>query len=146
MNPLADKFEISREAEKMQIDAIHDFLSTKSYWAKNIPIEVVKKAISNSIPFGIFYDGRQIAFARVITDKATFAYLADVYVLEEFRGQGLSKWLLEFILQQEDLKNLRRFILATWDAHKLYEQFGFKLLEKPERMMEIKNENPYPAP
>ena len=129
-------FAITTETSFFNVEFIHDFLS-KSYWAEDIPIETVQKSIDNSLCFGVFHLGRQIGFARVITDYATFAYLADVFIDEAYRGQGLSKWLMEEIIAHEDLQGLRRFMLATRDAHGLYNQFGFSELTFPERWMQI---------
>ncbi|MNJ98871.1 Acetyltransferase (GNAT) family protein [compost metagenome] len=125
--------------DKLKLDpiAIHHYLSTQSYWAKDIPMEVVKTSIENSLCFGIYKESKQIGFARWITDKATFAYLADVYVKEEYRGQGLSKKLMSIMLFHKDLQGLRRYMLATQDAHGLYAQFGFKAIEHPERLMAV---------
>jgi GNAT superfamily N-acetyltransferase len=111
-----------------------------------VPIEIVERAIANSLCFGLFHGQDQVGFARVITDKATFAYLSDVYVLESHRGQGLAKWLLEVIQGHENLQGLRRFMLATRDAHVLYAQFGFAALANPSRMMEILNADAYRPP
>lgn len=129
-------YTISTDRQRLDIAAIHEFL-TQSYWSPGIPVSVVERAIANSICFGLFHDGRQVGFARVVTDTATFAYLADVYVLDAHRGKGLSKWLMEVIMQHEDLQGLRRFMLATRDAHGLYRQFGFLPLANPSVMMEI---------
>ena len=137
-------YTISTDKEKLQIEVIHGFLSN-SYWAKNIPIEIVKRAVKNALCFGIYLDNQQVGFARVISDFTTFAYLADVFVLEEHRGKGLSKKLMQQIMAHPDLQGLRRFCLGTRDAHKLYEQFGFSIIKKPELWMEIKHENFYLA-
>ena len=128
----------STDKKKMQLKVIHDYLSKESYWAQNMPIELIKESIAGSICFAIYFNNKQIAYARVITDNATFAYLADVFILEEHRGKGLSKELMRFILDHPSLKKLRRFMLATRDAHGLYKQFGFNALAKPETIMEIK--------
>ena len=128
----------STDKNKLQLKVIHDYLSKESYWAQNMPLELIKESIAGSICFAIYFNNKQIAYARVITDNATFAYLADVFVLEEHRGKGLSKELMRFILDHPSLKKLRRFMLATRDAHGLYKQFGFNALAKPETMMEIK--------
>lgn len=115
---------------------VHGYL-TRSYWSPGVSREVVRRAIENSMPFGVYHrDGRQVGFARIITDKATYAYLADVFVLEEHRGLRLSKFLMEVIVAHPDLQGLRRFALATKDAHGLYAQFGFAPLTQPERHME----------
>ncbi|RJG10107.1 N-acetyltransferase [Pseudomonas cavernicola] len=121
----------------MDLTVIHGFIS-QSYWASNIPVETMRRAIENSLCFGIFSNsGGQVGFARMITDTATFAYLADVFVLEEHQGKGLSKWLMKVILEYPELQGLRRMVLATKDAHGLYEQFGFKALANPQTFMEI---------
>lgn len=136
-------YSISTNPEDMDIDAIHAFISN-SYWASNIPIATLEKAIRNSFCFGVFNEaGNQVGFARLITDKATFAYLADVFILEQHRGQGLSKWLVETIVKHPDLQGLRRIVLATRDAHGLYAQFGFKAIENPEMLMQIWQPNVY---
>ena len=135
-------YEISTDSSRLDIDVIHNFLSN-SYWAKNIPREIVERSIRHSLCFAAFYKGKQIAFARVISDFSTFAYLADVFVLSEHRGRGVSKQIMETILEHRDLQGLRRFVLATVDAHGLYAQFGFKHLDFPERYMSIHRPNPY---
>jgi len=136
-------FIFSDDKEKIDALAVHHYLSTQSYWAKDIPLEIVRKSIDNSLCFGIYKDKQQVGFARWITDKATFAYLADVYVEEQYRGLGLSKKLLSLMLFHKDLQGLRRYMLGTLDAHGLYAQYGFKALEHPERMMGISIPNPY---
>jgi GNAT superfamily N-acetyltransferase len=130
-------FIFSDDINLVDIDAVHHYLSTQSYWAKNIPFSIVQKSIKNSLCFGIYKEGKQIGFARWVTDRATFAYLCDVYIEEAYRGIGLSKKLMSLMLFHPDLQGLRRYHLATLDAHKLYEQFGFKPLEHPERHMGI---------
>ena len=139
------EYTITTDRHRLDVEAIHGFL-TNSYWSPGVPIEIVERAIANSLCFGLFNGKDQVGFARVITDKSTFAYLADVYVLESHRGKGLSKWLLEVIQGHEDLQGLRRFMLATRDAHGLYAQFGFTSLANPSRMMEIFNADAYRAP
>ena len=136
-------FVFSDDKNKIDPVAVHHYLSTQSYWAKDIPIEIVKTSIENSLCFGIYKNSKQVGFARWITDKATFGYLADVYVDEAYRGQGLSKKLMSLMLFNKDLQGLRRYMLATLDAHGLYAQFGFKAVEHPERIMGIAIENPY---
>ena len=131
-----DEFEITTDRSRLQVDRIHAFLSDESYWAQTRTREQTETAIEHSICFGLFHDGVQIGFARVVSDQATFAYLGDVYVEEGFRGRGLSKWLMEVIVSHPDLQGLRRWLLATRDAHGLYEQFGFASLKFPERWME----------
>jgi N-acetylglutamate synthase-like GNAT family acetyltransferase len=128
----------SDDPQKLDLVKIHHYLSTQSYWAQNVPIEVVKRSIDNSLCFGVYNsEGVQIGFARWITDKTTFAYLADVYIEEVYRGQGLSKKLMSLMLFHKDLQGLRRYMLATQDAHGLYAQFGFKAIEHPDRLMAI---------
>jgi GNAT superfamily N-acetyltransferase len=133
---------ISTDQNKLNIESIHQFLST-SYWAEDIPVEVVKKAIQHSLCFGIYNSSSQIGFARVITDYATFAYLADVYIIEKERGKGLSKWLMECILKHPDLQGLRNFCLMTRDAQVLYEKFGFKNIPDPKKFMAKKIDGIY---
>lgn len=129
----------SSDKNKLQIDVIHSYLSKESYWAQNIPKETVLAAIKGSLCFGVYVNDVQIAFARVISDEATFAYLADVFVVKEHRGKGLSKALMKFILNDERLRSLRRFMLGTKDAQGLYLQFGFSALAEPQRFMERKS-------
>ncbi len=131
-------YDISTDPSRLQLDAIHAYL-TRSYWSPGIPMDVVARGIANSLCFGIYQGQAQVGFARVITDKASFAYLADVYVLEEHRGQGLSRRLVGEILAHPELQGLRRVLLATADAHGLYARFGFAALAAPDRMMEIRN-------
>ena len=132
------EFLYSTDKTKLNIEYIHYFLSKESYWAKNIPIELVKTSIEGSLCFGVYHQGKQIGFARVITDYATFGYLADVFIDKNYRGKGLSKELMKFIMEQEVIKKLRRFMLATIDAHSLYAQFGFESQEGSKRFMSIK--------
>ena len=131
-----EEFTISTDRSKLDRKAIHEFL-TVSYWATGIPREVVDRSIEGSLCFGIFEGEKQVGFARVITDKATFAYLADVYVLESHRGRGLAAWLMECILAHPELQALRRWMLVTRDAHPLYQKSGFRELAHPERIMEM---------
>ena len=131
-----DGFVISTDKSRLQFDVIQHFLSDESYWAQNRTPEQTRTAIENSFCFGLFHGDRQIGFARVVTDQATFAYLGDVFVLGEYRGRGLSKWLMETIIAHPDLQGLRRWTLATRDAHGLYEQYGFGPLVHPDRWME----------
>ena len=128
----------SNNKSLLQVDVIHNYLSKESYWAQNIPLNIVEKSIFGSICFGVYFKGKQIGFARVVTDEASFGYLADVFILQEHRRKSLSKELMAFVLDFEPLKNLRRFMLATKDAHSLYSQFGFKPLAEPARFMEMK--------
>jgi len=130
------RFSISTNPKRLDIDAIHAFLS-RSFWAEKIPKKTVAKSIKNSLCFGLFDGKKQVGFARVITDRATFAYLCDVYVLEEYRAKGLGKWLIETVMSHPDLQDLRRFHLVTRDAHGLYQQFGFTEASSPSRHMEI---------
>jgi GNAT superfamily N-acetyltransferase len=134
---------ISTNKTRLDIPAIHAYL-TRSYWSPGIPKATVEKAIAGSLCFGLFSEqGHQVGFARAITDGATFAYLADVYVLEQHRGQGLGKWIVEAILAHPSLQGLRRILLATRDAHELYARFGFKPLAMPESLMSIHRPNVY---
>lgn len=136
-------FVFSDDPQKIDPIAIHHYLSTQSYWAQNIPLETVKKSIAHSLCFGIYTEGKQVGFARWITDRATFAYLADVYVEEIYRGQGLAKKLMSLMLFHHDLQGLRRYMLATMDAHGLYAEFGFKQIDHPDRLMAIVIKDPY---
>ena len=138
-----DNFCISTQKEKLDIDAIHEFLSTKAYWCLNIPRNKVETAIKNSLCFGVYLEDKQIGFARIISDYSTIAYLGDVYVLEEYRGRGLSKWLMEVIMSYPTLQELRRWILLTGDAHELYRKFGWTEIADTTKWMEIHNRNVY---
>ncbi len=124
------EFTISTARERLDFHAIHEFLSTKSYWAQGRPMELVRRSIEHSLPFGLYHGERQVGFARLVTDYTTFAWLADVFVIDEFRGRGLAKWLVETILSHPELQTLRRWILATRDAHELYRRFGFVEVEQ----------------
>jgi len=137
---------ISTDPALLDIDVIHQYLSAESYWAMNIPRMVVERSIRNSLCFGVYQEEKQIGFARLITDKATFAYLADVFILEDYRKKGLSKWLMETIQSHPELQGLRRWMLGTRDAHGLYEQFGWTVLDEEtrKRFMQRHNKNPYP--
>jgi GNAT superfamily N-acetyltransferase len=136
-------FLISTDRERLSLDVVYGFL-TNCYWAKGIPREVVAQSIEGSLCFGIYEDGgTQVGFARVVSDFATVAYLGDVFVLESHRGRGLSKWLMECMVQHPALQNLRRWILLTRDAHGLYSQFGFTPVKAPERYMELHRPNVY---
>jgi GNAT superfamily N-acetyltransferase len=131
-------FVISTDRQRVDIDTVHEFLSTESYWAPGVAREVVERSVAGTpLVFGVYYSpsGRQVGMARIITDFATFAYLCDVFILPEYRGQGLSKWLMEVIWTMPELQGQRRWMLATADAHGLYSQFGFEPLPKPERWM-----------
>jgi GNAT superfamily N-acetyltransferase len=129
-------FRISTDPGLLDVALIHAYLSQESYWAAEIPRAVVENAIRHSLNFGLYHETRQIGFARVITDQATFAYLADVFVLAPYRGQGLSKWMMSCILECPSLLGLRRFMLMTKDAHGLYTQFGFSPLKDATKAME----------
>lgn len=129
-------YRISTDPQQLDLAAVHAYLA-QSYWSPGIARERVERAAANSLCFGLFHGDQQVGFARVVTDKTTFAYLADVYILEAHRGQGLSKWLMATILAHPDLQGLRRFMLATRDAHSLYAQFGFTALANPGRLMEM---------
>jgi GNAT superfamily N-acetyltransferase len=140
-------FTVSTDPARLDIALIHHYLARDSYWALNIPLETVQRAIAHSLNFGLYApDGRQAGFARVVTDKATFAWLCDVFVLPEFRGRGLSKQLMQEVWSHPELQGLRRHLLATLDAHGLYRQFGFQELAAPERYLEVRRPNPYGAP
>jgi len=140
-----DDFLISTDRARLNLDVVHGFLTT-CYWAKGISREVVARSIEHSLCFGIYESGAQVGFARVVSDFATFAYVGDVFVVESHRGLGLSKWLMECIVQHPALQNLRRWILTTRDAHGLYSQFGFTPVKAPERFMERHQANIYETP
>jgi GNAT superfamily N-acetyltransferase len=125
-----DGYLISTNPARLDTGVIHQYLSQDSYWAQNIPLEVVERSIANSFCFGLYYQDKQVGFARLITDKATFGYLADVFILPEHRGKGLSKWLLTVIHAHPDMQGLRRWMLGTKDAHDLYKQFGWAPLSE----------------
>lgn len=131
-------YRIVTKKSELELEMIYNFL-TNSYWAKGRSREAVKKSIENSLCFGIFKFDTQVGFARIITDKVTFAYLADVFVLPDHRGLGLSKMMLNFILEHPDLRDVKSIMLATKDAHKLYTQFGFRQLDRPEKFMILKS-------
>jgi N-acetylglutamate synthase-like GNAT family acetyltransferase len=138
-----DNFIITTDKSKMDIVAIHDFLSKHSGWSDNIPFESVKTSIDNSLNFGLFHNNNQIGFARIISDFSTIAYLGDIYVLDDYRGQGLSKKLMDVIMRHPNLQGLRRWILLTSTADWLYEKYGFTKLPKPELYMELFDPNIY---
>ncbi|GAB4465738.1 MAG: GNAT family N-acetyltransferase [Armatimonadaceae bacterium] len=137
------EFTISTDPARVDVDVVHRWLSEESYWAQDCSRDSVERSIAGSLTFGIYHDptGAMVGFARIITDGATFSYLTDVFVLPEWRGQGLSKWLMETIWTHPDLQGQRRWLLATADAHTLYAQFGFALVEQPDRWMERKPGN-----
>jgi GNAT superfamily N-acetyltransferase len=128
---------ISTDPARLDLDAIFDYLSGRSYWARGRPRDQIVRGIENSLPFGVYLDGKQVGFARIVTDYATFAWLADVYVLEEHRGNGLGKALVEAVVEHPAVRDLPRVLLATADAHRLYEQYGFAHLKGDARFMAI---------
>ncbi len=136
-------FTISTDPACLDLDVIHRYLSEDSFWAAGIPREVLERAIAGSLCFGVYDGGKQIGFARVVTDAATFAYLCDVFVLKPYRGRGLSKWLMECVIAHPALQGLRRFVLVTKDAHGLYEKFGFTPLADPSGYMHIHDPSVY---
>jgi len=138
-----DDFTITTDKSKMDIVAIHDFLSKYSGWSDNIPFDRVKTSIDNSLNFGLFHNDKQIGFARIISDFSTIAYLGDIYVLDNYRGQGLSKKLMDAVIEHPNLQGLRRWILLTSTADWLYEKYGFTKLHKPELYMELFDPNVY---
>lgn len=139
-----DGYTISADPERMDVAAIHAYLS-RSYWASGIPLATVRRSMDHSLCFGLFHQGEQVGFARLVTDKATFAYLADVYVLEEHRGQGLGLWLVETVLAHPEVQGVRRFMLVTRDAARLYSRFGFEKPSEPSGIMQIRRIDPYSA-
>jgi len=136
------EYELSFDPARFDVEAVHAYLST-SYWAAGIPEPVLRKAMENSLCAGAYAGTEQVGFARVVTDRATFAYLADVYVLEEHRGQGLARKLVASLLRHPELHGLRRLMLVTRDAHGLYEKFGFTPLAHPTRVMELHRPDVY---
>jgi GNAT superfamily N-acetyltransferase len=141
-----DEYLITTDRSRLDVALIHKFLSNESYWAGERSIEVVKRSIDNSLCFGIYRKTEQVGFARVVTDFATFAWLADVFIVPEHRGHGLAKWLMEVILAHPELQGFRRWVLATKDAHSLYARFGFIPLHRPERWMERPDPNMRESP
>jgi GNAT superfamily N-acetyltransferase len=133
-------FTVSADRAAMDVAVIHRYLSEVSYWARGVSLDTVTRSLDHSLCFGGFADGAQVAFARVVTDRATFAYLCDVFVLDDHRGKGYAKALMAAIMAHAELQGLRRFYLATLDAHSLYAPFGFNPLAHPERIMEISNQ------
>ena len=140
-----DNFTVTDDRARLDRDVISRFLSS-SYWAKNIPAATVDKSLDNSLCFTLLDGARQVGFARVVSDRATFAYLGDVFVLPEYRGRGLGKWLISCVTSHPELRGLRRWMLATRDAHDLYREFGFTPLKDPARFMELHDPNVYGAP
>ena len=146
-----DNYLISTDRAKLNIALVHDYLSNSSYWATGRKIEAVRRSIENSLCFGLYQtsgsdEGKQIGFARVVTDYATFGWLADVFVLEDHRGLGLGKWLIDVIIAHPDLQGFRRWVLATKDAHDLYWRVGFRDLHRAERWMERPDPNMQESP
>jgi GNAT superfamily N-acetyltransferase len=139
-------FFISTDPGLLDLLAVHDFLANRAYWSPGVPLEVVRRAVAGSLCFGLYERERQIGFARVVTDRATFAWLCDVFVHEEYRGRGLSKWLIDCVMGHADLQGLRRIILGTRDAHGLYSRYGFKPLADPTRFLEVWHPNVYQTP
>ena len=142
-----EQFILTTDKSKLQIERMHRFLSQEAYWCLGIPLTVVKKAVDGSLCFGLYDDAKkeapQIGYARIVSDKATFAWLCDVYIEKEYRGQGLSKWLMECLISHPELKDLRRICLATKDAHELYKKYGFEVTQTPGNWLEIKNNDIY---
>lgn len=134
------RFNIDTDPQRLQLDVIHDYLANRSYWAKGRSLDVIEKSIANSLCFGVYDDQAQVGFARVVSDYATFGWVCDVFILESHRGLGLSKWLVETIIEHPDLRGIRRLLLATRDAHELYRRYaGFRVVEHPEKLMERPN-------
>ena len=138
-----NEFTISTDKNKLDISSIHDFLANKTDWANGIPINTLKTSIDNSLNFGLYFENKQIGFARIISDFSTIAYLGDVYILEEYRGKGLSKWLIQEIMEHPNLQGLRRWILLTDTAEWLYRKFGFTEIPNPKIYMEKHNSSVY---
>jgi GNAT superfamily N-acetyltransferase len=143
---LRGEYSISTDRSRLDIDLIHDFISNHSYWGRGRAREVVQRSIENSMAFGLYQGEQQVGFARIVTDYATFAWVADVFIVPEHRGRGLSKWLMEVIIAYPTLQGFRRWVLSTKDAHGLYEQFGFIKLHRPERWMERPDPNMKESP
>ena len=143
MEQVIGEYLFSDDPAKVDLRAVHEFIGGRSYWAKNISFELFSKALVNSMCFGVYKGGEQVAFARWVTDKATFAYLCDVYVNENYRGEGIGKRLMAFMFSHPDLQPQRRYMLATRDAHGLYVQFGFEPIPDPSILMGITKKDPY---
>jgi len=139
----AESFRISTDQAELDVGLIHDFLAKQAYWSRDIPREIVERSLAASLCFGGYLAGQQVAFARVVSDRATFAWLADVFVLPEHRGNGFSKAMMQAVMAHPELQGLRRFILGTSDAHGLYAPFGFAVPETPGGLMEIRVNNIY---
>jgi N-acetylglutamate synthase-like GNAT family acetyltransferase len=140
------EYEISTDTHRLNVEVIHNFLAEESYWSLGIPRAIVERAIQNSLCFGVYHHTAQVGFARVVTDKSTFALLADLFILSAYRGKGLSKWLMRCVVGHEDLQGLKRLLLLTSDAHGLYRQFGFEELGNPSRFMEVLRQDIYRSP
>jgi len=142
-----DGYTVSTDRGRLQIGVIHEFLR-HSYWAPNIPRHTIERSIEGSLAYGIYHDadGAQVGFGRVITDSATFAYIADVFVLDAHRARGLGRWLIRCMQMTPELQGLRRWLLATRDAHEIYRSAGFETIAEPSRFMEVRVRNPYPDP
>ena len=138
-----DEFTISTDREKLDLHFIHDFLSGQSYWVPGVPFERVQKAADHSLNFGLYHGDKQIGYARIVTDFTRIAYLADVFITDAYRGRGLSKWLIQVIMDHPDLQHLSRWMLNTRDAHGLYEQFGWTKPIRPETYLEIYHPDSY---
>jgi GNAT superfamily N-acetyltransferase len=136
-------YEISTDQYRLDVDLVFHFLSEESYWSPGIPKVVVERSMSNSLCFGVYHGKDQVGFARIVTDKATFALVADVFILEPHRGRGLSKWLMREVMEHPDLEGLRRLLLLTSDAHSLYAQFGFREIGNAWRFMEVLDPDVY---
>lgn len=137
------EYEVSDETRRIDAALVHAWLAGQSYWAENIPRETTERAIAHSLCFGLHHGGRQVGFARVVTDRATFGYLCDVFVAPEHRGKGQGRWLVSCVLQHPDLQYLRRLCLMTRDAHSLYRPFGFRAMKDPSRYLEIHRPDVY---
>src|SRR5580704_4347397 len=137
------EFEITTDQARLDLNVIHEYLAQHSYWARGIPRPTLEKSVRNSLSFGLYQGNRQMGFARVISDYATVAYLGDVFVLPEYRGRGLAKWLMQCVASHPDLQNLRRWILVTSDAHGLYRKYGFTQLARHDSFMELYDPDVY---
>lgn len=138
------EYKIKTGFNRMDVQSVHYFISEESYWAQGVPYEIVEKSLRNSFCIGVFdEEGKQVAFARIISDRATYGYLSDVFVLKQYRGKGISKMLMEHIMNLKWVKQLRRFMLFTEDAQELYSMYGFSEISHPERFMEISHVNMY---
>jgi len=140
-----DEYTVSTDPARLDLAAVHRYLAA-SYWSPGLPMDVLARAVAGSLCFGLYRGAEQVGFARVITDRATFAYLCDVYVLDAHRGRGLGRWLLEAVVGHPALQGLRRFVLVTRDAHRLYQRFGFRPLARPEGYLEVHRPDVYARP